>query len=491
MKKITRIFSGFCAAALMTSSLAGCQTKNASSDVKTSGKEIPTLTVWTIGNQPKNLDEGLAAMNDYTAKKIGVKINLKVAGWGDWETKMNQIINTSEYFDFMFSDNTKYAQQVSQGALAEITDEDLKAVPGLTKLIPEDVWSGAKIKGKLYAIPAYKDSAQTEYWIWDEAIVKKYHIDTKNAVTLKQLDPILREIKKGEGAKNKNFYPFIVDFDGVKGMLMNYDDMTLGLPTIGVRVDDPERKVVSVLEQPEVMEDLSILHSWMEDGIMNKDAAICTELPRYRTVFSTQAYPGLEKSFAINMDIPDGNTVMEKMAGPVYTNSTIQGSLQVISKQSKYKAECLKYLELLNTDRTLRDMWSYGKEGVNFNYVDKEKGVVKRVIGMDWGLPGYAQGTSATRSVDEGVPTDQWEQIKKLNEAAEKSVILGFTFDREPVRNEVQNVRAVWDKYKNNVKTGAKDPHEIVPQVIQEMKAAGMDKIIAEAQKQIDEQFKK
>ena len=155
MKKITRIFSGFCAAALMTASLAGCQTKNASSDVKTSGKEIPTLTVWTIGNQPKNLDEGLAAMNDYTAKKIGVKINLKVAGWGDWETKMNQIINTSEYFDFMFSDNTKYAQQVSQGALAEITDEDIKAVPGLTKLIPEDVWSGAKIKGKLYAIPAY------------------------------------------------------------------------------------------------------------------------------------------------------------------------------------------------------------------------------------------------------------------------------------------------------------------------------------------------
>lgn len=177
------------------------------------------MTVWTIGNQPKNLDEGLAAMNDYTAKKIGVKINLKVAGWGDWETKMNQIINTSEYFDFMFSDNTKYAQQVSQGALAEITDEDLKAVPGLTKLIPEDVWSGAKIKGKLYAIPAYKDSAQTEYWIWDEAIVKKYHIDTKNAITLKQLDPILREIKKGEGAKNKNFYPFIVDFDGGCGKI--------------------------------------------------------------------------------------------------------------------------------------------------------------------------------------------------------------------------------------------------------------------------------
>ena len=81
--------------------------------------------------------------------------------------------------------------------------------------------------------------------------------------------------------------------------------------------------------------------------------------------------------------------------------------------------------------------------------------------------------------------------MSTLTEAAEKSVILGFTFDREPVRNEVQNVRAVWDKYKNNVKTGAKDPHEIVPQVIREMKAAGMDKIIAEAQKQIDEQFKK
>ena len=38
--------------------------------------------------------------------------------------------------------------------------------------------------------------------------------------------------------------------------------------------------------------------------------------------------------------------------------------------------------------------------------------------------------------------------------------------------------------------TGASDPSEAVPKCVEELKAAGLDTIIAEAQKQIDEFFK-
>ena len=63
--------------------------------------------------------------------------------------------------------------------------------------------------------------------------------------------------------------------------------------------------------------------------------------------------------------------------GPIYTTSTIQGSLNAISANSKYKKEALKYLELVNTDPKLRNMLAFGELGVDYNNVDGEK-VIER-----------------------------------------------------------------------------------------------------------------
>jgi putative aldouronate transport system substrate-binding protein len=42
-------------------------------------------------------------------------------------------------------------------------------------------------------------------------------------------------------------------------------------------------------------------------------------------------------------------------------------------------------------------------------------------------------------------------------------------------------------KYYTDLRTGASDPGKMLPIVIAELKKKGMDKIIAEAQRQIDE----
>ena len=51
------------------------------------------------------------------------------------------------------------------------------------------------------------------------------------------------------------------------------------------------------------------------------------------------------------------------------------------------------------------------------------------------------------------------------------------------------NCNTVWDKYKYDLLTGASDPNDVLPRCIEELKAAGLDTIIAEAQKQLDEFF--
>ncbi|UNK17230.1 ABC transporter substrate-binding protein [Paenibacillus sp. N3/727] len=498
MKKSLKFISTLCVLTLMLTALAACggskpasttdgsgATPDTSKDTETTSKDIPTLTWWTIGGQvPNNFSKAIDAMNAYTAEKIGVKIDIKVASWGEWDTKMNTIVNTGEPFDIMFTNSGKYSKQVAMGAFADITDLVQSETSDLYKLIPEKVWEGTKISGKYYSVPTYKDSALTQYWVLDDKYVQKYNIDINNIKTLQDLDKPLHDMKAGEG---KSFYPLpMTQSEGLNGFFNDYDDLTLGFPPIGVKADDASRKVVSVLEQTDIMANLKLLHGWYQDGIINPDAPTKTENDKGRPFFAAQAFPGAEVSWQINDAIEKYD--MFQHYGPIYTTSTIQGSLNAISANSKYKKEALKYLELVNTDPKLRNMLAFGELGVDYNNVDGEK-VIERTSDT-WPLAAYTQGTFFNLAVTKGAPEDQWEQVKKLNDAATSSTVLGFALDITDLQTEVANCQAVWDKYKYELITGASDPEKTVPKITAELKSAGMDAIMQAAQEQINNYFK-
>ncbi len=501
MKKTKKKWLAIGAAALLTTALAGCGNSNSKSEPSSSSTpsnsnaqtetskpagsgEVPTLVWWTIGGQvPANFDKAIAAMNEYTAEKIGVKIDIKVASWGDWDTKINTIVNTGEPFDIMFTNNSKYSQQVNMGAFADLTDLVQSETPDLYNFIPQKVWDGTKIGGKIYSVPTYKDSSLTQYWVFDDKYVQKYGIDMAGIKSLRDLDKPFRDMKAGEG---KSFYPLpLTQGDGFNGFFNGYDDMTLGLPPIGVKVDDASRQVVSVLEQQDIMDDLKQLHQWYKDGIINPDAPTKTEADKGRPFFAAQAFPGAEASWQINEGVEKYD--MFPIFGPIYTTSTIQGSLNAISANSKYKNEALKYLQLVNTDSKLRNMLAFGELGVDYDSVDGEK-VIERKTDT-WPLAAYTQGTFFNLAVTKGAPVDQWDQVRKLNDQATSSANLGFALDISELGTEVANTKAVWDKYRYELHTGASDPETMVPKIVAELKAAGMDTLMKVAQEQINTYF--
>jgi putative aldouronate transport system substrate-binding protein len=485
------------AAVLVIFSLAGCSNsdnKNAasSSPAPSSGSsapasnsvEVPTLVWWTIGGQvPANFDKAIEKINAYTAEKIGVKIDIRVAGWGEWDTKINTIVNSGEAFDIMFTNNSKYSQQVNMGAFADITDLVQSTTPDLYNYIPQMVWDGTKIGGRTFAVPTYKDSSLTQYYVFDHSLVEKYNIDLASIKTLQDLDKPFRDIKAGEG---KSFYPLsLTQGEGINGFFNDYDDMTLGFAPIGIKIDDATRTVVSVLEQADVQAKLKLMHQWYKDGIINPDAPTKIEADPYRPFFSAQAFPGAEVNWQISAGIEKYD--MLQILGPLYTTSTIQGSMNAISANSKYKEEALKYLQLVNTDSKLRNMLAYGQEGVDFDYVS-DKTVERKTD--SWPLPAYAQGTFFNMAVTKGAPEDQWDQVRKLNDAAFSSTVLGFALDIADLGTEVANVKAVWGKYNYELITGASDPAQRIPQIVEELKNAGLDKIMLAAQEQINAYFK-
>ena len=87
-------------------------------------------------------------------------------------------------------------------------------------------------------------------------------------------------------------------------------------------------------------------------------------------------------------------------------------------------------------------------------------------------------------------PDTQLDEIKAQNDEATESVCMGFVMDISPIQNELSACTQVWSTYKADLLTGARDPDELVPTMIQELNDAGLQTIITEAQKQVDEYFK-
>ena len=116
--------------------------KTSTDTAKADNGEVPTLIWWSIGGTPPDdFDKTIAEISDYTEEKIGVRLDVKIASWADWSTKMNNIVNTGEYFDLMFVNNTNYTKFVNLNALADITDLVQSETPELYDFIPEDLCS--------------------------------------------------------------------------------------------------------------------------------------------------------------------------------------------------------------------------------------------------------------------------------------------------------------------------------------------------------------
>jgi len=403
-----------------------------------------------------------------------------VAG-GDWQSRRSVIVSTAGDYDILFTDMGTYASDVRLNAFADISETVQKAAPDLYKYIPADYWNACKIGGKLYAAPTYKDSSATQYFVWDKAMVDKYSLKVDTLKTLDSLTDSLTKIKQGEGTA-----PFILASDGLGAVTSWYDRMGTGMPSIGVRYDDANRKVVAVFEQQDVMNDLKTLNKWYKAGIINQDAATLAEAPKYRACFVAQGWSSAAKTtWGPNMG---KDAVAYQWGDTVASNDTVQGSLNCISSNCKNPDKALAFLQLVNLDTKVRDAFYYGLEGDNFTYTADKK--IHR-NNTDWSMAGYTQGTFFNVTQLDDTDFNQWDEVKTLNENAKASVLLGFTFDPTNYADQIANCTAIFERYKGELLTGTADPETTVAAMMKEMRAAGFDDIVKAAQAQIDKQYSK
>jgi putative aldouronate transport system substrate-binding protein len=359
-------------------------------------------------------------------------------------------------------------------------------------------WQGVRMNdGSIYGVPTNKELAVRDHWMYPASIVEKYNIDITKYNTLESLDPLLRMIKQEE----PSYIPMELDRDSHNFFaLYGYEYIVNNKIPLMVKSLDPNAEVVNIFETTEARQVLDTLRHYYKEGFINKDAALREPggLKRGAKVFwkSSSGGPLPETSWSKDR----GYKVVSNPVTPtVVTTESVRGGIMAVNANTKHPVECIKFLNLLNTDPEIRNLFNYGIEGVH--YTLDEQGQVALIPTKDShgdlfpdapaGYTGvqYTQGNwfiLKTMGGDNPEPLDKWDQFRKYNADVIKSTVLGFTPDLSKFTVQTDNFEMIWKKYYPSLMTGSVDVDTILPKFNEELKQAGIDEVLQEVQTQLD-----
>lgn len=508
MKKAVK---GLCLVMIMafivTIALAGCGSNNTTTSQTTTSsapapseasaastqEKLPPVDLnWYLPASPqKDTDLVSEELSKYTKEKINATIKINFVDWGSWFDKFPVLLASGENVDIMFTAGwSQYAQSVAKGYFADITDLLPKYAPKTMANLPKLLFEGARLNGKIYAIPTSKELAHTNGFLYSIDLAQKFGVEADlkkfetNMPTLEDLEPVLKAAK----AKDPNIY-------GIEGVdprfFMDFDP--IGDENVpGKLYPNKDTKVINEYETPEYKSLLKTMRKYYLAGYIRKDAATVKDSQPDRKAQKVFLMSGTTKPLA-NEEV--GAAYGYKMGQfsvtkPFITSNDVQGSMNAVASSSKNKERALMFLELVNTDPFVNNTLNYGVE--NKHYVKKGDNIIDFAPGLDAKTSGYVPnafwefGNQFLNYFMVGQNTKKWELFKAYNDSGVPSKILGFNFDAEPVKTEIAAVTNVRAELWPSIMTGTLDPDVYLPKMIDKMKQAGLDKIIAEKQKQID-----
>lgn len=475
-------------AAAMTGCSSGTMEKSGQHDTNTAKKSV-NLIYFTIGEPDKDLGIVNKAINKLLRKKLGITITYQKINWQSYDSKMLELVSSDTPFDIAYANN--YATYAQKGAWLCLDDYLKNEGKQMYQAINPILWNGVRMMdGKIYGVPTNKELAVPEVWMYPSYIVKKYNININQYLTLESLEPVLKLIKERE----PTYQAMELDKDSSNFFaLYGYEYVTNRYLPLMVKSNAQNPKIVNIFETQVCRNILNTLRRYYKAGYINADAALRTSpsLEKGKKVFWRPASGGPYSEVTWSQQ-RGYQIVAKQVTDTVVTTESARGGVMAVNAKTEHPSECVKFLNLLNTDSDLRNLVNYGIEGVHYKLSGKGQ-IVLTDRSQNYSGVQYTQGNWFILKTLGGAnadPLDKWNQYKAFNAQAVKSRVFGFTPNLEDYETEISNIRSVWDKYYSCLMTGSVDVDTELPKFQKELNDAGIRQIQNALQKQLDQWLK-
>lgn len=452
----------------------------------------PYEVIWyQIGDGPNADDDLIEDQIASILKDLNTTLELRFVPWGEYPDKTSLIIASGEPCDIIWQANwTNYYQNVAKGGLADITDKYETNLPKLSKVMDPSLIAGAKVNGKIYAVPTNKEVPSAKGFDVDKEYAAQLGVDLSTIKTFADMESVLKLAKEKLSGITPCWFK-----NGYKLGLSSWESIIGDDVPGAIMLNDGSYKVINQLEAPEQMEIWKLTNKWYEEGYINKDPVTVKDENTFNQGKMFCRPTGLGP-------VPEWTNAGGRVMSRVYIGNKITntgsciGSTIAFSKASKDLDRAMKFFDEISTNVEAHNILTYGIEGKHYQVLETtaDSKVIAPPEGKSFNTTGYftsgpwvVGGDSFINYLLEADPKNKTEVIKKFNSEAVVSPLLGFSPDVEPIKTEIAACQNIFEELGVAINAGSSDPEKYVPQLIERMKSAGSDKIIAELQKQVDE----
>lgn len=472
------------------------------------------MQIVTFGQEFSGITAVEEAINAISVPEIGVSVTLvPIAGW-DLATTSSLEITSGNKLDLMCVlamgsglDNIgNYAGKNMLTPLDELYDtygQDIDSCIGELKQL-------GYYGGTLYGVPVnYLAGVGGGYVVRTDLMNELgFNFEEGKLYTLEDLEPMFAAYKEKYG----NGHYVIAAYDQADPMqaIVTVDMIGDGSTGAMMNAGIDNMEIVNVFETDAYADYTNTARAWYQAGYFNPDVATITD--SWTQLIATGTYLGAFTTFN-GSDGLDGKPSWEnssgyeltaiKIAEDAATTQIASYAIWTIPVTCENPEKTMQFLNLLYQDRELGDdidsLLAAGIEGETYQILESvggSKAIIAYADGVDYMSSPFEQtvpiyGNQFTVPKMAPLTADIYDKFisynKDLADAGRYSQAFGYVFDATSVSAEKAAVQNVITQYRPLLAFGVVDPAEVLPEFQQALKDAGIDTVIAENQRQLDE----
>lgn len=479
------------------------------SDAKTSEdpfKDYVELIMYSSGSSGQDKNMVMEKFNELLKEKCNTTINVTCLGWDNYRNQYQLILTTGEAADLMYVNPSLYSTYAATGAFTDVTELFPKYMPTVYGYFTEGQLEQAKVDGKLYMIPSYESNYGTNGIFYRQDLGEKYGVSTIDSIesfeayadAIAANEPAIRVIDGNPEQALFQFFKAYYGFEAIAGSTTSI---------VMVKSIDDIHNIIAYPFTDEYVEWAHRMQTWAKKGYWSSNALSSTMDPwssiQVGTSAITQANTDGAKNMMKNMEakVPEAKCAywpFAKLTGYTYVNPVTENGY-AIPASSPNAERALRVLEIIKTDQELFDLWMYGIEGRHFT-ITAEGNLIKPAVGVDpstvnnHSMSGaqYAMRVRNLMRNDDGV----WEGYQPLMEYLASVEVLNkfgaVSLDYSNVQAELAAVNQVVQQYGYPINIGiVEDVDAAIAEYRKQLKAAGIDRLLEEVSKQMEEYYAK
>lgn len=429
-------------------------------------------------------------LNEITLREINATVELEAISLFSLANVYALKASSQEKNDLMimfpgFSYMTSFA---NSNMIRPVDEELAQWGPDILELLGDRIGAG-QFKGKQYAIPQTgSGSKNANGFHLSRQLCDKYNINAAEIDTIEELEAAFEIIKQNE--PEVTVLMAETAGVGIAQALFPYMD-TLGVGSGVVMAGSTE--VVSLQDTEEYMEGCKKAREWYEKGYISKDV-LTTQENGAQALRAGKCFALSAASVGVTMGAKERYSVIIDHNKPLYCSNDDQLTLWAVSSTCERPDKVIQFLNLCYASEEVGNLMVWGIEGVHYNL--SEEGTVLKTDNSGWNNFWYLfadQGKIYVEDSDYQLVKEAYPEVDTIEKYREKvweveySPAYGFNFDPASVKTEIAACDAVNSEFGQVIGNGTVDPETDIPKYIQKLKDAGVQKVVDEKQRQLDE----